>query len=112
MNGQIEQRIVDSQAKQLIGKKPYFESERQTMSKNTTISAALPGTFYRRPNPGDPPFVEEGEEITEEDVVGLIEVMKNFQEVKSNRSGTVKQFLVDNEEHVDEGQALLELESE
>lgn len=80
------------------------------MSDNSVIKAALPGTFYRRPNPGDPPFVEPGEEITEEQVVGLIEVMKNFQEIKSDRNGTVKQFLVDNEAQVEQGQAILEFE--
>jgi len=47
-----------------------------------TIKAQMPGTFYRRPDPESDPFVEEGEEVSAGDTVGLIEVMKNFSEVK------------------------------
>ena len=70
----------------------------------------MPGTFYRRPDPDSDPYVEEGDEVSAGDAVGLIEVMKNFQEVKAAEDGTISQFLVEDEEAVDAGQDLVELE--
>ena len=70
----------------------------------------MPGTFYRRPDPESDPFVEEGEEVSAGDTIGLIEVMKSFHEVKADEGGTVSRFLVESEEAVDAGQELVELE--
>jgi acetyl-CoA carboxylase biotin carboxyl carrier protein len=75
-----------------------------------TVKAQMPGTFYRRPDPESDPYVEEGDEVSAGDTVGLIEVMKNFQEVKVEEDGTISRFLVENEEAVDAGQDLVELE--
>jgi acetyl-CoA carboxylase biotin carboxyl carrier protein len=70
----------------------------------------MPGTFYRSPDPESDPYVEEGDEVTAGDTVGLIEVMKNFHEVQVEEDGTISKFLVENEEAVDAGQDLVELE--
>ena len=70
----------------------------------------LPGTFYRRPAPDQPPYKEEGDPIAVGDVIGLVEVMKSFHEVKSDSAGTVAKFLIGNEEAVMAGQAIVELE--
>jgi acetyl-CoA carboxylase biotin carboxyl carrier protein len=75
-----------------------------------TIKAQMPGTFYRRPDPESDSYVEEGDEISAGDTVGLIEVMKSFHEVKAEEDGTVSKFLVENEDPVDAGQDLVELE--
>jgi acetyl-CoA carboxylase biotin carboxyl carrier protein len=75
-----------------------------------TIRAQMPGTFYRRPDPESEPYVEEGEAVSAGDPVGVIEVMKSFHEVKAGEDGTVARFLVENEEAVDAGQDLVELE--
>jgi acetyl-CoA carboxylase biotin carboxyl carrier protein len=75
-----------------------------------TIRAQMPGTFYRRPDPESDPYVEEGEQVSAGDTVGLIEVMKSFHEVKSEEEGTIAKFLVENEEAVDAGQDLVEME--
>ena len=75
-----------------------------------TIRAQMPGTFYRRPDPESDPYVEEGEQVSAGDTVGLIEVMKSFHEVKSEEKGTIARFLVENEEAVDAGQDLVEME--
>jgi len=75
-----------------------------------TIKAQMPGTFYRRPDPESDSYVEEGNEISAGDTVGLIEVMKSFHEVKAEEDGTVSKFLVENEDAVDAGQDLVELE--
>lgn len=74
------------------------------------ILCPLPGTFYRKPSPDDPAFKEVGDSVAEGDVIGLVEVMKTFNEVKADKAGTVKEFLADNEEPVMAGQPILELE--
>jgi acetyl-CoA carboxylase biotin carboxyl carrier protein len=75
-----------------------------------TVKAQMPGTFYRRPDPDSDPYVEEGDEVSAGDIIGLIEVMKNFNEVKAEDDGTVSKFLVEDEDAVDAGQDLVELE--
>jgi len=69
----------------------------------------MPGTFYCRPDAESDPYVEEGDKVSAGDTVGLIEVMKSFQEVKVEEDGEVSKFLVENEEAVDAGQDLVEL---
>lgn len=76
----------------------------------TEIVSPLPGTFYRRSSPDAPPYKSEGDAIAEGEVIGLIEVMKSFHEVKATASGTIKAFLVENEDAVMAGDALVELE--
>ena len=75
------------------------------------IPSPLPGTFYRKPSPDDPPFKVEGDSVTADDVIGLIEVMKSFHEVKAGSAGVIVRFLTENEEPVMSGQTLLEIES-
>jgi acetyl-CoA carboxylase biotin carboxyl carrier protein len=71
-----------------------------------TIKSPLPGTFYRRPDPDAGPFVDEGDSVQAGDVVGLVEIMKSFHEVKADGSGVVERFLVENEDTVEAGQDL------
>ncbi len=74
-----------------------------------TIYAPLPGTFYRSSSPDVPPFKADGAAVAVGDVVGLIEVMKSFHEVKSEVAGAGVRFVVDNEEPVMAGAVLAEL---
>ena len=76
------------------------------MSQHEILSP-LPGTFYRKPAPDADPFVQEGSKIQVGDVIGLVEVMKMFNEVHSDVSGTVLKCLVENEDPVESGQALM-----
>jgi acetyl-CoA carboxylase biotin carboxyl carrier protein len=71
-----------------------------------TIKAPLPGTFYRRPDPGADPFVGEGDSVQAGDVIGLVEIMKNFHEVKTDEGGVLERFLVEDEDTVEAGQDL------
>ena len=73
------------------------------------ILSPLPGTFYRRPAPGKPDYKTEGDIVAVGDVIGLIEVMKTFNEVKAEVSGKIKSFIAENEEPVMAGQVLLEM---
>ncbi|MBP7001257.1 acetyl-CoA carboxylase [Amaricoccus sp.] len=76
----------------------------------TEILSPLPGTFYRRSSPEAAAYKSEGDAVAVGDVIGLIEVMKSFHEVKSTAAGTLKRFLVDNEDAVMAGDAIAELE--
>ena len=51
------------------------------------IRSPLPGTFYRKPSPEAAPFVEDGASVAVGDVIGLVEVMKSFHEVKAEVEG-------------------------
>ena len=75
----------------------------------THILSPLPGTFYRRPSPDQPMFKNVGDAVAVGDVIGLIEVMKSFNEVLSDQAGTITAFDVDDEEPVMAGQPLAEL---
>jgi len=74
------------------------------------IVSPLPGTFYRKPAPDKPPYKKEGDNVAVGDVIGLIEVMKSFHEVKSEVAGKVTKFLVENEDAVMAGQPLTNLD--
>ena len=74
------------------------------------ILSPLPGTFYRKPAPDQPPFKEVGDAVAVDDVIGLVEVMKSFHEVKADVAGTVQSFAVENEDAVMAGQVLAELD--
>ena len=74
------------------------------------IVSPLPGTFYHRPAPDQPPYKEVGDSVAKGDVVGLVEVMKSFHEVKSPIEGRLTEFLVENEGAVQAGQPLIKLD--
>ncbi|WP_134703086.1 acetyl-CoA carboxylase [Ammoniphilus sp. YIM 78166] len=76
------------------------------MTLNRSVVSPIPGVFYRKPSPEQEDYVKEGQEVKAEDTIGLIEVMKNFYEVKAEVDGIVETFSVANEEVVDAGQAL------
>ncbi len=75
------------------------------------IRSPVPGTFYRRPSPEEEPYKKEGDDVKVGDVVGLVEVMKSFIEVKADTSGKIKRFTAENEEPVSAGAVLVELET-
>ena len=79
------------------------------MSKASIVSP-LPGTFYRRSSPDEPPYKNVHDLVAEGDVIGLIEVMKSFHEVKATAAGQIFAFLVENGDAVQAGQALVELD--
>ena len=79
------------------------------MSKQQVLSP-LPGTFYRRSAPDAPAFKEDGAAVAVGDVLGLVEVMKNFQDVIAEYAGTSITFLVEDGEAIDAEQVLAEID--
>ncbi len=76
-----------------------------------TVSAPLTGIFYRSSSPQMPPFVQVGSAVNSGDVVGLIEAMKLFNEIRSTKTGRVRRILAENGQLVRAHQPLLELEA-
>ena len=70
------------------------------------IESPLVGTFYRAASPDAKPFVEIGDRVTADTTVGIIEAMKVMNEVKAEKSGVIKEVLVDNGDPVEYGQKL------
>ena len=78
----------------------------QSISGNNIISPIV-GTFYRKPAPNKPAFVEIGDKVKAGDVVCIVEAMKMMNEIKSDFSGTVKSIEVDDAAPVEFGQVLI-----
>jgi acetyl-CoA carboxylase biotin carboxyl carrier protein len=74
------------------------------------VGAPLTGVWYAAPSPGARPYVAEGDEINSGQVVGLIEAMKLFNEIKSDTAGTVTRMLVESGTLVKRKQPLLEVD--
>jgi oxaloacetate decarboxylase (Na+ extruding) subunit alpha len=74
------------------------------------VEAPMVGVFYRAPQPGAPPFVEEGETVTAGQTLCILEAMKLMNEIKADSPGIVRTIHVGNAEPVEFGQLLLELE--
>lgn len=75
-------------------------------SKYITIKSPIIGTFYRKPSPDKPLFVEVGQNIAEGDVLCIIEAMKLFNEIESEVSGKIVKVLVDDSSPVEFDQPL------
>ncbi len=71
-----------------------------------TVKAPMVGTFYRAPNPGASPFVELGQSVKEGEPLCIIEAMKLLNEIEADKSGVIKEILVENGEPVEYGQPL------
>jgi len=74
------------------------------------IFSPLPGIFYRKPAPDKPAYKSDGDTITQDDTIGLIEVMKSFNEVKAGLAGKLVRFLACNEDAVMAGQRMAEMD--
>jgi len=68
--------------------------------------------FYRSPAPGQPPFVEIGAVVEAGQTVGLVEIMKQFSEIKSEVAGTVRSFETDDHGTLSPGDVVAIIESE
>ena len=75
-----------------------------------TVNAPLTGIFYRSSSPQTEPFVQVGASVEPGDVIGLIEAMKLFNEIRSTASGRVRRIFAENGQLVRAHQPLLEVE--
>ncbi len=74
------------------------------------IMAPLTGVFYRSPSPGAEPYVREGGQVNSGQVIGLIEAMKLFNEIKSDVTGTIRRVAAGDGDLVKAQQTLIEVD--
>ena len=80
--------------------------EVEEVSKFIEITSPIIGTFYRKPSPDKPMFVEVGDVVSEDTVVCIVEAMKLFNEIESEVSGKIVKILVEDGTPVEFGQPL------
>jgi biotin carboxyl carrier protein len=76
-----------------------------------SITAPMPGTFYRAEGPGMEPFVEVGTRVEPDTVVCIIEIMKMMNSVPAGVSGTIAEICAEDAEQVTEGATLFRVET-
>ena len=74
-----------------------------------SIDSPMVGIIYLTPKPSSPPFAKKGQKIKKGDTICLIEAMKTFNEIKSDKDCTIKAVMVKNGEAVEFGQPLFEI---
>ena len=74
------------------------------------VRSPMVGTFYRSSSPGSKPFVEVGQTVSVGDTLCIVEAMKMMNNIEADKSGTVTQILVDNQDPVEFDQALFVIE--
>jgi acetyl-CoA carboxylase biotin carboxyl carrier protein len=91
---------------------PIGQQEGAPRVGEVDVPAPLLGNFYEAPRPGDPPFVKPGDTVTEEIVIGIIEVMKLMNPIRAGVAGTVVAILAQNGAAIEEGEALIRVRVE
>ena len=107
--GAMPQQPVASQPTQEQAPASQATPEQQEAKENEnliTVKSPIIGTFYRKPSPDKPLFVEVGDSIKEGDVLCTIEAMKLFNEIESEVSGKIVKVLVDDATPVEFDQPL------
>lgn len=85
------------------------EQSPQVGVEEGAVTAAIPGTFYRAPQPGAPPFVEVGSSVTAESVIGIVETMKLMNPVHAGLAGVIEEIVVEDASSVDAGAVLMRI---
>jgi acetyl-CoA carboxylase biotin carboxyl carrier protein len=85
-------------------------SETPPPAARPAVTAPLTGIFYASPAPGSAPYVQVGGEVAVGQVIGLIEAMKLFNEIKSDLAGRVVKVVAENGALVKARQPLIEVE--
>lgn len=75
--------------------------------ENHDITAPMIGTYYSAPSPGEPPFVQVGDQVESGQVIGIIEAMKIMNEIVADRAGFISEILVENAQPVEYGSPLI-----
>src|SRR5690554_4485861 len=101
---QMHQQVAQDQGSPAV--EIAVKAEAETNEKYITIRSPIIGTFYRKPSPDKPVFVEVGDTINKGDVLCVIEAMKLFNDIESEVSGKIVKVLVDDSSPVEFDQPL------
>ena len=115
--GEESVRIVRGNAQRLEVKSSFItadslnaQSENNEVLENasgSSIKSPIVGTFYRKPGPDQPPFVEIGSQVNAGDVVCIVEAMKMMNEIKSEFTGKVSAINIEDDQPVEFDQSLI-----
>ena len=75
------------------------------------VQTPIPGVFYRRSAPDQPEYAQVGDAVTAGQTIGLVEVMKQFSEIKAGADGTIVSFHVENEDVIGPGDLIATIET-
>ncbi|MBE6398507.1 MAG: acetyl-CoA carboxylase biotin carboxyl carrier protein [Lentisphaerae bacterium] len=89
---------------------PAAEAAPAAAGKAVSIDSPMVGTFYRSASPDAKPFVQVGDTVNPDTVLCIIEAMKVMNEVKAEKSGVIKEILIENGQPVEFGQPMFILE--
>ncbi len=98
-----------NQNTQNISSSNNHSSKDETIVNFMSIDSPMVGIIYLTPKPTSPPFAKKGQKIKKGDTICLIEAMKTFNEIKSDRDCTIKTVMIKNGEAVEFGQPLFEI---
>jgi len=73
------------------------------------VLSPLLGVYYRAPKPGEPPFIEVGQFVEDDSIVGIVEVMKLMNTVRAGASGVITAIHAPNAEMVEYEQPLIRI---
>ena len=111
--GNTKKAASDADDKDIIDEaKETCEEERageESTCSSNVIKSSLAGTFYLQKDKDAEPFVKIGDEVSEDTLVGVVEVMKLFNEIEAGAEGKISKILVKDGEFVEYGQPLFEL---
>ena len=115
--GEESVKIVRGNAQPLEVKSSFItadslnaQSENNEVLENasgSSIKSPIVGTFYRKPGPDQPPFVEIGSQVNAGDVVCIVEAMKMMNEIKSEFTGKVSAINIEDGQPVEFDQSLI-----
>jgi len=83
------------------------DAEKTAEANLVKITSPMVGTFYRAASPDAEPFINEGDHVTPDQVICIIEAMKVMNEIKAEREGDVVSILIENGESVEFGQPMV-----
>ena len=84
-------------------------SQNSVIDDQSNIKSPIVGTFYRKPAPDKPPYVEKGDRVEVGQVVCIVEAMKMMNEIKSEFSGIVEEIYIDDATPVEFDQSLFKI---
>ena len=107
--GKSEDHYVMGRQADREKKEVMTREEEQPNDGSNTILSPMVGTFYRAPSPNSKPFVSVGDEIKEGQTLCVVEAMKLMNEIPSDKTGIIREILVENGQPVEYGQILFRI---
>ena len=102
-----EEYVISNQATQAVKTNTEKIHIDDSNTSGNHIKSPIVGTFYRKPAPDKPPFVEVGDHVEKGQVICIVEAMKMMNEIKSDFSGTIKSINVEDGTPVEFDQNLI-----